>query len=343
MSSQNSHATDAINTNAHPGLTSPIQLPSGVANYYNVNSTVEHARLVSGRVEFEISLRTILSNLPHPETNAGKLKGLRIADIGGGTGRYAVALAQLGHSVTLLDISQSELDIASSHAAASNVQLEGIRCADASDLFGTCPSLLSQVGTFDAVLLMGPLYHLLEQEERERAVSDAGRLLRHCTTDGGGGGVLFASFLTTFGHLRGAARKDAGRLGREWGFYGGYLGVGLKDGEGEGVRERAGKYTRRKGEGVVSFHVHPSEIGGILEKSGLKSESKDEGEQQRRFGVEKLVACEGFLGADLAENLNGLESEEWRAWMDVLCKFADDQCVLGASEHLLAVARLVDI
>lgn len=124
--------------------------------------------------------------------------------------------------------------------------------------------------------------------------------------------MLFASFLTRFGHLRGVALKDPGRLAREPGFYAEYL----KD----------GKYTRR--EGIVSHHVHPDDISGVFE-----------GVDGPKLIVEKMVACEGFLGAEQAERLNGLSDEEWKAWVDVLVRFAEDRCVLGASEHVLAVAR----
>lgn len=90
-----------------------------------------------------------------------------------------------------------------------------------------------------------------------------------------------------------------------------------------------GKYTRR--EGIVSQHVHPNEILGLFEEVNTVEGS--------RLHVEKMIACEGFLGAEQAERLNALSDEEWKAWVDVLVRFAGDRCVLGASEHVLAVAR----
>jgi hypothetical protein len=52
-----------------------------VADFYNKNAEIENNRLVDGRLEFAITLKTILDALP-------KGTSLRIADIGGGTGRY---------------------------------------------------------------------------------------------------------------------------------------------------------------------------------------------------------------------------------------------------------------
>lgn len=273
----------------------------------------------------------------------------------------AVSLAQLGHTITLLDISRSELNLAAQHASSSSVSLDGIHVADASRLFETCPALLPQVGTFDAVLMLGPLYHLLGEEERVKALRDAGRLLKEPRAEDGdgegeGGGVLFASFVTTFGHLRGVARRDPGRLSREKEWYGRYLGLGEDDGDGKEKENEKGRYTRRKDEGVVSYHVHPSEIRELFAKveiphqeypaQNTSGEFEEKGRVEDDCGnlglqVQKIVACEGFLGAELAGNLNGLGGEEWRVWMDVLERFAGDESVLGASEHLLAVVRIV--
>lgn len=57
----------------------------------------------------------------------------------------AVELAKLGHSITLIDISQSELALAAEHAAASNITLASVHCADASKLLSTLPDLQSQL------------------------------------------------------------------------------------------------------------------------------------------------------------------------------------------------------
>lgn len=216
----------------------------------------------------------------------------------------AVELAKLGHSVILLDISQSELSLAAQHAKSNNVTLSAIICGDASS-----PASLSQLqpSSFDAVLLLGPLYHL--SEESERIIT-----LRNCTSLLKPHGLIFSAFLTKFGHLRGVARSDPGRLAREQHFYSQYL--------------EDGKYTRR--EGIFSHHCQPEEIRGLFRKT--------EGEGLR---LERLIACEGFLGSELAGSLNGLDVVAWGVWVDLLLKFAEDGCVLGASEHVLAIARRV--
>ena len=214
-------------------------------------------------------------------------------------------MAKLGHKVTLIDISQTELDLAAQHAKANNVNLEAFICADASALQDSLPN--SAELSFDAVLVLGPLYHLLEKHERVATISNCGALLKP-------NGIIAASFLTKFGHLRGVARNDPGRLAREETFYQKYL--------------EDGKYDRRRD--VFSHHTHPGEIHklfGEVTEFGLR--------------VERLVACESFLGSELAAELNGLDENEYQAWENVLLRFAEDPYVLGASEHILAIGRRV--
>jgi SAM-dependent methyltransferase len=163
--------------------------------------------------------------------------------------------------VTLIDIAQSELDIASQHADTNDVTLETIICGDATQLQNVRPKLEDY--SFDAVLLLGPLYHLLEPQERLTTLSNSAKLLKP-------DGIIAASFLTKFGHLRGVASTDPGRLAREWDFYKNHL--------------EDGKYDRRPN--IFSHHSNPEEIRLLFEAQ------KDVG-----LKLERLIACESFLGS----------------------------------------------
>lgn len=65
-----------------------------VARWYNQNASFEHNRLVERPLEREVTMRVILDGIAHFSDNGA----LKIADIGGGTGRYGT----LGPFSTLL-------------------------------------------------------------------------------------------------------------------------------------------------------------------------------------------------------------------------------------------------
>ena len=106
-----------------------------------------------------------------------------IYDIGGGSGPYAFWLADLGYSVHLRDkmplhIEQAQELMASHHALGS------LAVGDARhvDLPGESAHM---------VLLLGPLYHLTEREDRIQALHETYRLLRP-------GGVLLAAGISRY-------------------------------------------------------------------------------------------------------------------------------------------------
>ena len=139
-----------------------------VRNYYEQFGEREWARLdrpEDGALEFAINSRTIAAYLPDEA---------RILDIGGGPGRYALWLAERGHRVSLADISPGLLTIAREQAAArpAGQLVEEIVEADACDL-SRWPD-----ASFDAVLALGPFYHLPEEDARERAAAELARVLK---------------------------------------------------------------------------------------------------------------------------------------------------------------------
>jgi len=158
---------------------------SNVEKHYDENAQEEWDRLgIRHRAEYENTLRAMIEFLPLPP--------VALIDIGGGPGRYAIALAQRGYRVTLIDLSCGSLDLAKKKAAEAGAELEAFIHANALDL-----SALPAAG-YQAALLMGPLYHLHKVEERRAALEQARRLLQP-------GGLIFATFITRFAGFRDAA------------------------------------------------------------------------------------------------------------------------------------------
>lgn len=143
-----------------------------VRKNYDLNAQKEWERLGGFSFEFEIAKRYLKKFM----------RGKTVLDIGGGPGRYSVYLAELGYDVTLVDLSEGNVELAKRKFREYGVNAEAYVC-DARDL-----SALG-LGKFDNVLLMGPLYHLSAVSDREKCVEEA---KKHLADDG----VLFASFIT---------------------------------------------------------------------------------------------------------------------------------------------------
>ena len=110
--------------------------------------------------------------------------GSKVLEIGAGTGRYSIAIAKEGMDVTAVELVGSNLAVLRENSRG----MENIRAyqGDATDLsrFGD--------GSFDVTLVFGPMYHLYEAEEVDRAIDEAVRVTKP-------GGVLLFAFLSVFG------------------------------------------------------------------------------------------------------------------------------------------------
>ena len=130
-----------------------------------------------GRVEFARTVEIVERTLPPPPA--------RVADIGGGPGRYVDWLSARGHDVVHRDIVPLHVEyVRAGHGDAVDTAV-----CDACDL-----DLLDE--SVDAVLLFGPLYHLRRREDRLRALQEATRVVRP-------GGHVYAAAIS-----RWAARLD---------------------------------------------------------------------------------------------------------------------------------------
>ena len=136
-----------------------------VKDYYNTNAEREQERLDMPlcRIEFASTLRLIEQYFP---------KQGRICDIGGATGRYTIELLRKGYLVTLFDLSDQEIRLAGIQLKKNGLVAEQLITGDARDM-----SMLAS-NTFDAVLLMGPMYHVVEQNERAKVLQELKRILK---------------------------------------------------------------------------------------------------------------------------------------------------------------------
>jgi SAM-dependent methyltransferase len=111
-----------------------------------------------------------------------------VLDVGGGPGHYALWLARRGYAVHLVDAVPLHVEQARRASAAQPAHpLASVQLGDARRL--EVPD-----GAADAVLLLGPLYHLTARADRLAALGEAHRALRP-------GGRLFAAAISRFASL----------------------------------------------------------------------------------------------------------------------------------------------
>jgi ubiquinone/menaquinone biosynthesis C-methylase UbiE len=150
----------------------------------------EERRLGIGRfrLEFERTKEILARELPGPPA--------RVVDVGGAAGAYSLWLAARGYEVHLVDATARLVDEARRRSAASPSPLASANVADGRRLPQADRSA-------DAVLVMGPLYHLTAADDRARALGEAFRILRP-------GGVVVAAAISRFASaLDGIAQKLA--------------------------------------------------------------------------------------------------------------------------------------
>lgn len=224
-----------------------------------------------------------------------------VLDVGGGTGPYALWLAEAGYEVHLVDPVPLHVEQAQ---AASGERASG-RLARART--GDARSLPFADASADAVLMLGPLYHLTERDDRLRALDEARRVLRP-------GGFVFAAAISRFASLidglRGALFDDPA--------FAPVVERDLADGQHRNDTGDPRYFT-------TSFFHHPAELAEEVSAAGL--------------ALLDVLALEG-PGAYLPDFAGRWADPVARErLLEFLRRVEAEPSLLGVSPHLLAVAR----
>lgn len=260
------------------------ELDPSVLAYYDEGR--EHTRLETDRLEF-VRTQELLSRFLPPAP-------ARVLDVGGGAGIHALPLLRAGYEVVLLDA--VPLHIEQAHAA-------GVAHAR----LGDARQLPFDDASFDAVLLLGPLYHLVDRDDRVAAWREAARVVRP-------GGPILAAAIARFASVHDGLRRHF-----------------LDDPDFQAVVARdvaTGRHVnphRHSGWFTTAYFHHPDELTDELTDAGLLPEA--------------LLAIEG-PGSFLVDVEHWLDDpDRCDALLRVIRAVEAEPSLLGASSHLLAVGR----
>lgn len=259
---------------------------------YALRAEQEWTRLGGGAGALEFTVTKALIERHFPDTG-------RVLDIGGGPGRYAEWLTQRGFRVTLADAVPELLDIARERVRG----IEEIVTADARDL-SRWPD-----NSFDAVLCLGPLYHLTDAADRRRTISEVIRVVRP-------GGPAAFSLITTYSHLRRLISRPADHAEFTDPQF---LRRILHD----GIYQRAARDT------FNGYAVAPGEAAKEFAGSGLQTVT--------------LAAIQGFLcegcAAGNLEQLRAAQPDAYEQIITALLTSTTDPTLLGGATHLLYIGH----
>jgi S-adenosylmethionine-dependent methyltransferase len=262
---------------------------SDIAAFYNSDPLKEHNRLARNQLEYDLTWRYLHQYLPSHGS---------VLEVGAASGRYTLELAKRGYTVTAVDLSAALIEECRKRIVAEGVEKQvRLVVADARDL-----GEVTEAG-FDAVLLMGPLYHLIEEADRKLALKEAFNRLRT-------GGVIFSSFLSRFGIIGDLIRNVPAWI-EDQAEVRSLLASG----------KRPDDYPRG---GFRGYSATVSEIAPLHEAVGFETIAV--------AGVEPAISADD-------ESYNKLQGRQRRLWLDLLKEISTEPSIVGASIHLLYIGR----
>ncbi len=223
-----------------------------------------------------------------------------VFDVGGAAGVYAFSLAKQGYLVHLIDPVELHLEQARSYAASSGIALGSIMRGDGRHL-----DVFSR--SADVVLLLGPLYHLVEHSDRLAVLREAHRILTPR-------GVLFAAAISRFASLIDGL---ASRFFRDTEFRK-IVAEDIASGQHRNPTNHPAYFT------TAYFH-RPEDLAAEVHAGG--------------FGDVQIVAIEGPVWSAALFHEAWNDPVQRRSLMEFLSLIEREPSVQAASAHLMAVAR----
>jgi ubiquinone/menaquinone biosynthesis C-methylase UbiE len=222
-----------------------------------------------------------------------------VFDIGGGPGVHAFWLAERGYQVHLIDPVELHLEQARSHATASGVALESIAQGDARQLD-------IESGIADAVLLLGPLYHLDDRSDRVKALREARRILKP-------GGLLFAAAISRFASLIDGLSNGFFQDAK----FREIVAADLASGQHRNPTNNSFYFT------TAYFH-RPEELASEVREAA--------------FEEVRVLAIEGPVWSAAQFQATWDDPSQQEKLLEYLSLIETERSILGASAHLMAVA-----
>lgn len=219
-----------------------------------------------------------------------------IADIGAGAGAYSFHYASIGYEVTALDLSYKHIDRIQARSRDSGLPVEA-SVGNAVDLSRFASN------SFDAVLCLGPMYHLTEEEDRKRCISECLRIVKP-------GGILAVAYINKFSVLPMLTTRDNAFI-------------------------RSSVVEKVIQQGVIrsgdtdcfwtdAFFTSPEELEYFMSNYPIK--------------IVDHAATDG-ISHTIQEYIDALDTKQFESWLQYHYETCREKSILGMSTHGLYVGR----
>lgn len=252
-------------------------------DYYSHFDEDHRLKTRHGQVEFITSYKYILEVLDGDSSK-------KILDIGAGTGAYSIPLSEKGYQVDAVELVSKNIEVFKKKN--SKVRIFQANALDLS---------IFQDSTYDVVLLFGPMYHLLKQEEKIKALKEAKRVTKN------NGLILISYYMNDYAIIT-------------YGFLKKHI-------------------LEAKANHQIDDKYHIINLNDDL-YSMVRIEDIDEFNRILELKREKIIVVDG-LSNYIRTPLNQLSEEEFNEYLSYHLSICERKDMLGTSSHLLDIVRVI--
>lgn len=220
----------------------------------------------------------------------------KILDCAAGTGIYSFWLANKGHDVTATDITPRHIDIINQTLTTKEYSMN-TAVLDATDMSRFTDE------TFDVVLNMGPFYHLITQEQREKCLKECLRVLKK-------GGLLITAYIPRYYVFQYVATSDVKYLDE-------HLAKQL-------IETGVLKHDDEKCFWTDTYYSSKEEMEMI-------------------YGIYGLDIIDHFaqdgLAPLLSHKVDSWNESQFKIWCDYHYSVCREQSIIGSSNHVIIIGR----
>jgi ubiquinone/menaquinone biosynthesis C-methylase UbiE len=262
---------------------------SDIRQFYQDSVEKENGRLEVHQLERDMTRRYLAKYLP---------RSGNILEIGAATGAYTIPLAKQGYHVTAVDFTPGLLDVCRKKAKDERLE-DRVTCivADARDLSAVTGK------DFDAALIMGPLYHLILEEDRKTVLQQVSRRLKT-------GGLVFSTFISRYGIWNDVMKKLPHSIE-----YQKDVRSVIHEGKDFDLAYQKGNFR--------GYFATPEEIAPLHEQAGFRT-----------------ITLAGIEASGIIDDAyNPLKGKRRELWLDLLFSISTQPSIIGAANHILYVGQ----